>query len=509
MILILGSTPQEKGQQLESLTLILVKLLGYVDCTTNLHASGSEIDVQGRLPRHTVDNISYRKLLCECKAHQSPMDMTQWCKFLGKLFHAEALEGHEVHGCFISLSGVNGHVQGHYESLARHKDTVSLIHGDRLGELVMRAFQMVSIEVVSRNVSQLTPRVATSFSTAFFNSIAYWVVGFSDDTFAILTTDGTPLSATQCDVLVPLVVQTTQLHTHVDLREEQAAKVRHARARTLVIATLFTSNGVFQPGFEAFPMIEDFTQSELASTARTLIQEGLVTVREDGVPILVQDNHDGVVHPPARVYRELFQISCPLAVLGCEFYDMGISQALLKEICEIQEGLVLPDEEHERAIALLRLSPTALRASLFPIQMIVESVRQGVRIPSMERFRADHFLEVLLKCLRSDFGRSALSEYFFTVRGLRELDLTTRVVAKSSSETRLDLAFRERIGVGAAHESIGGGFVHVALLADAPEPWEPGGVCIPAAVELTALGGANTEGNEDSTPENSESPALP
>lgn len=507
MILVLGSTPQDRGQQLESLTLTLLRLLGYVDCTTNLHASGSEIDVQGRLPRPTVGSISYRTLLCECKAHQSSIDMTQWCKFLGKIYHAEALEGHEVHGCFISLSGVNGHVQGHFDSLARHKDTVSLIHGDRLGELVRNAFQMVSVESISRQVAQLTPRVVISFSTAFYNGTAYWVVGFSDGAFTLLGPDSTPLSAEQVDAVSPLVVQSTEMHTHVDLLAEQAAQIRNARARTHVIATLFLNHGVFQPGIDAFPPTEDFTPNELAAIARLLIQEGFVTVRGDGIPILSQELHGAVIHVSARVYRELFQVACPIAVLGCEFYDSGVSHNLLNEICEIQGGLILSHEERERVLELLRLSPTGLRTALVPIQMIVESVRQGVRTPAIERFRTDHFLETLLKCLRSDFARHNLAEYFFTVRGLRELDLTTRVIAKSASEAVLDLAFRERIGVGAAHESIGGGYVHVALLANAPEPWEPGGVCIPSAADIDETGRTGVE-NEATSLEPDDPPAT-
>lgn len=500
MILVLGHTPQERGQQLESLTLELMRLLGYVDCTTNLHSDGSEIDVRGRLPRPSIGNSVFRTLLCECKAHQSPIDMTQWCKFLGKLFHAEALEGHEVDGCFISLSGVNGHVQGHFDSLRRCRDNVSLIHGDRLGELVAQAFKMSPLEAISRHVSRLTERVATSFVTAYFNGSAYWLVGFSDGRFTFLASDGTPISADDVNQLTPMVTDSTEFHTHVDLLAERAAQVRRAKARTHVIATLFKNRGEFPPGIEAIPVVEDYSANELTETARQLIEEGLLTVRSDGVPVLQHDAGAGVTHVPARVYRELFQAACPATVLGCDFYDSGISHALLSEICEIQEGLVLTSDESELSLELLRLSPTGLRTALSPMQMIVESVRQGIQTPEVERFRAEYFVKTLLKCLREDFGIRALGEYFYRVRRLRELDLTTRLVAKSSSATVLDHSFRERIGVGELHESYGGGYVYVSILAEAPEPWEPGGVCIPSADDANETGAGtkatSTEINE-------------
>ena len=92
-MIILAATPNEKGSQLEALTQRLLRHRGYENCTTNVMANGAEIDVRGELPLRGLGADRRQKLICECKAHKAVVDMTQWCKFLGKVFHQEVCEG--------------------------------------------------------------------------------------------------------------------------------------------------------------------------------------------------------------------------------------------------------------------------------------------------------------------------------------------------------------------------------------------------------------------------------
>jgi len=65
-----------------------------------------ELDVTGerRLPMPGGTVATY-KLICECKAYKTPIDLNHWLKFLGKLFAAEIRGGDKILGCFIALSG--------------------------------------------------------------------------------------------------------------------------------------------------------------------------------------------------------------------------------------------------------------------------------------------------------------------------------------------------------------------------------------------------------------------
>ncbi len=77
------------------------------------------------------------------------MDMTQWCKFLGKVFHQETCTQAEVAGCFISLSGVNGYVQGNYDELRRHRASITLLHGDDLLSLVREIIPFITLQEIN------------------------------------------------------------------------------------------------------------------------------------------------------------------------------------------------------------------------------------------------------------------------------------------------------------------------------------------------------------------------
>lgn len=51
-------------------------------------------------------------LICECKAYRSSVSITDWLKFLGKVFVEECQD--KVEACFIVLSGGNEYVAGSY-----------------------------------------------------------------------------------------------------------------------------------------------------------------------------------------------------------------------------------------------------------------------------------------------------------------------------------------------------------------------------------------------------------
>ncbi len=84
---ILGNTPKEKGGQLESLARLLLEKREFTNLVVNdISSGGHEIDVRGDRVVASLDQQQVYRVICECKARKSPVDMTDWLKFLGKVY---------------------------------------------------------------------------------------------------------------------------------------------------------------------------------------------------------------------------------------------------------------------------------------------------------------------------------------------------------------------------------------------------------------------------------------
>ena len=84
---ILGENNDSRGSQLEALTERILNCLGYENIIKNrISHGGHEIDVEARLPQPSIAESSVTRLICECKAHNAPIGINDWLKFLGKLF---------------------------------------------------------------------------------------------------------------------------------------------------------------------------------------------------------------------------------------------------------------------------------------------------------------------------------------------------------------------------------------------------------------------------------------
>lgn len=268
-----------------------------------------------------------------------------------------------------------------------------------------------------------------------------------------------------------MVESELDVSSFVNIRAELQAQKRETMARVLVVATLFIRGGSIR-SLDSFVQIEEFSTQELTDAARQLVNEGHLSIGDDGrcfVPIVSTDDGDRI---SVELYRMLFNAAFPTRVLDAEFYQQHVNRALLNDICTIQCGLPIRDSDVPEIIKLLRLSPSALAQSLAPMQMIVAARQHDQPNEQVDRFHQNYFRQAALEALKRDFRNSALADFFHESRALRELETTMTLVLKSESGIETEAEFTERIGIARADESLGGGLVHVAKLADAPQPWE-------------------------------------
>ena len=86
-LLLLEENKDKKGKLLETIVKVLLASYGYDYVATNeIGAGGNEIDVVAEKKQIIVGGVKTYPLICECKAHESPVNMNDWLKFLGKVY---------------------------------------------------------------------------------------------------------------------------------------------------------------------------------------------------------------------------------------------------------------------------------------------------------------------------------------------------------------------------------------------------------------------------------------
>src|SRR5688500_15375962 len=102
-MIILGRSRDDKGTELEQLTESILRRRGLRNIHCNqIGEGGSEVDAHAEHPQPGIGHTYLHPHLCECKAHASPIGMTDWLKFLGKIYTEEAVTGRQVSGSFIA-----------------------------------------------------------------------------------------------------------------------------------------------------------------------------------------------------------------------------------------------------------------------------------------------------------------------------------------------------------------------------------------------------------------------
>lgn len=109
---ILGKNNDDKGTQLEQLTVKILEHQGLEDITTNIQGvGGNEIDITAYSQTTIGIYPQKTKVIGECKAHRTPINITDWLKFIGKVHYAREMEANVI-GIMVCLSGANGAVVG-------------------------------------------------------------------------------------------------------------------------------------------------------------------------------------------------------------------------------------------------------------------------------------------------------------------------------------------------------------------------------------------------------------
>lgn len=469
---VFGRNSDDKGTQLEQLTRRLLERLGYRQVSLNVVTSGgSEIDVSAEYHVPGPTGASILRVIGECKAYASPVALTDWLKFLGKVYSEELRWPGQVRGLFVALSGANGNVRGAADELKRLKGTIDLVDGDNLIQLVQQEFPVAPLGAVVQRVAQLTTDPVTEFSLGYYAGRAFWTLQFADGAFSTLL--GRHLDETPSDDLVHMMQEQLQASNYRDLRQEEEYRRRHGTVRKLVLGRLLAQplsslsrNALLEHEGDFAP-----TEAELDTIVTALASEGLIVITGDQFALADVATDDQV---RVKLYRELTDGVTFLSALFTPGWLSLIDERLLRAVLAIQGNLPLPEDRFNECISLLRWSPTALAWALRPDAMLLQH-RTGPAMPvSFDANDIRYFRVQLLRYALYDFSVGPFAEQYLERLDLREVEFFRRAKFKSGSATVLEVELNERFATARTTPDLGGGVVRIWVHDNAPEPWNWG-----------------------------------
>ncbi len=402
---IIGSNSDDKGTQLEKLTTVILKRQGYTNISTNvIGLGGNEVDVKAIYKHPLGVNMTEFSLLCECKAHNNPINMTDWLKFIGKL-SIQRLEDSNTTGLMIALSGANGNVIGSYEELKRY-GFINLIVNDDLVKLLSDEFSLCNPIEIENIIYQFTDRRISEISLLYYAEKVYWIISFVDDGFALLSHDSQILKSEDVTTLLPMIYNNTPFFDFIDIMKENAAMIRRLEISKLMLRVLMDSDTLSIDNLwaktKSLPSCryDEISEKELLSI---ISDNQFVTTCTDGYSLSKELD-------PIEFLKYLLKGPIPTCILSCKLYQEIINDSLLDRICVLQHKLIIPEPDRNKCILILKCSPTALNYAIYEDKAITRTRSIG-GIPlnsGVDKAHTQLFIRNLIYAFYSDLENSSL-----------------------------------------------------------------------------------------------------
>ncbi len=417
---IVGANTDDKGTQLEELTTAILQKQGYVNISTNaIYSGGSEIDaVAVHKNRLAVTDVEY-PVVCECKAHNKPININDWLKFIGKIY-IERLKNPQTIGLMIALSGANGNVMGSYSELRKYQ-FVHLIANDDLVALLMSEYRLSSSNDIETNISQYTNKRIAEIGLVYYAKHVYWLVSFIDGGFTLLNHCGETLSEQVLDNMLQLLYSNSPFTGYIDIKAEYAAVIRQASIDKLALSILMDE-------------IEEFSFKELLTKTQAILPDSNDTINQDEFSVIlaankfIQNKADKYSLLPIdkidfiEFYRYVFTNAAPIRILSRQLYLKMINEQLLKRICEIQYCIKIPDDKKNESLFILQYSPTALAYAIEEDKAITRyrSPNGNTIAPNVDKGHTEWFMHKITNSFIQDFHNQMFHELY-----LNEYEITS------------------------------------------------------------------------------------
>lgn len=417
-LIILGKSKDDKGTQLEQLTSRILQSQGYSNIVKNVQVSGaSELDVTAsKIERVGVNDIA-TPVICECKAHEKPISMTDWLKFIGKIHIAIKKEPRTI-GLMLALSGANGAVVGSATSDFKDDPCVQLIANDDIIELLSKVYNLPEPNIIKDQLSHWPIPAISEINPVYYNFHIWWIIGCEDGHFTICHSDSKPATADEVSDILPLLPTETiyQANGFIDILNSIETGIQMRQIEKFLVAELLKNSS--QPIASLRQLYNGIDEQIFNASINS---SRFLSIDEESKCLKLCDFS---TMSKCELYRFLLDGGCPVDVFSTEFYQNNIDENLLEQIWTIQGGFRLPDYYIEKCLQLLQLSPSALAYALKRDGFFHAAPAMSVNKKMMNLYY-EHFMGQLHECFINDLRNTELSDFYFHTHNINKVKTTT------------------------------------------------------------------------------------
>jgi hypothetical protein len=441
---ILGKNSDDKGTQLEQLTVKILEHQGLEDITTNIQgAGGNEIDITaysqttiGICPQKT-------KVIGECKAHKAPINITDWLKFIGKVHYAREIESNVV-GIMVCLSGANGAVVVMYNEKHHNDNTIQLIANRDLINLISNCFDIETEVKVRERLVAMSYGEIYEMNLLYYDRKIYWVTSFMDGKYTVSNAKGLPMKKEELNDIFSLIANYSPYSqdSFIDIREHQETK-QHLTTINMVLLTILVNgfSGTLNETARQIKKNDDTFDPNILEMAITQ-NPFVVYNKEEDIVILQNEESIDIVD----FYRYILHSGCPLDLVTSNFYQNHINQELLYKIQKIQYGIEIPQEKIDDCIFFLKHSPSALLRAITPNGLFhgYEAVKS---VENMKALYISYFTKMLTDGFVENVKSQSLSDMYCNFFKINQMHISSNIEIEIDGDKR---TFESRAKFGLA-----------------------------------------------------------
>ena len=438
-LLLLEQNKDKKGSLLETIVKVLLSSYGYDYVATNeIGAGGNEIDVVAEKRIMSFGGSKTYPLICECKAHENPVNMNDWLKFLGRVYK-EKRKNSLSSGLMIALSDANGNVKGDIRN--DNYQEVKLIAGNELIEPIISHYALASITEIINTIKHWTDVTIIDRDVAFYNNTPYWIVYFSDGTFTVLDKNGQFLEKEMLENLITAFISSSTYlrDNYIDIRKDRVVEIKKKAIKDIAIWALMNSS-------LSFAQIVELISQNTGDQLRVGVSEVEKCLKE--LDFIDVENNVASIKPVQEInmiefYRSLLGLGIPTKLYN-SFYIEHIDETLLDSILSLQGGLSLSEEEKSIVLFILKHSPSALHIAIYPSPLFsAKSKIIGGDLAALQESVKSSFIQSLANCFEVD-ADSDLAMLLFDKLELRDFYKQTnyQVVVKDGTKCTIPVSKR-------------------------------------------------------------------
>lgn len=416
-LIILGKSKDDKGTQLEQLTSRILEFQGYSNIVNNVQVSGaSELDVTAfKVDRVGINDI-VSPVICECKAHERPISMTDWLKFIGKIHIARKKESRTI-GLMLALSGANGAVVGSASSDFKDDPCVQLIANDDIVKLLSKVYNLPEPNIIKDQLTHWPIPAITEIYPVYYNYHIWWLVGCEDGHFTICHSDSKPATTDDVNEILPLLPTATiyQAEAFIDIWNSIETSIQMRKTEKLIVTELLKKSPQ-----ETISLRQLYNGIDEHLFYASIKNSMFISIDEEDKYLKLCDFS---TISKIELYRFLLDGECPVDVFSSEVYQNNIDENLLEQIWKIQGGFRLPDNYINKCLLLLRLSPSAL---VYAIQEdgFFHASPAMAGYPDMMSLYYEYFMGKLQESFLYDFKKPELSGFYLHTKSINKVKIT-------------------------------------------------------------------------------------